>query len=201
MSTGWVTTSEPLVLHMGPTLARLSDDEFYEFCRLNSDLRLERTSDGDLIVMPPTGGETGRRNAVLTAQLVIWSLADGTGVAFDSSTGFRLPNGAKRSPDSSWVVLERWNELTEDDRAKFPPLAPDFVAEIRSKSDPLDDVQDKMREYVENGVRLGWLLDPETQRVWIYRPGIEAEVLESPQMVSGDPVLPGFVLKLDTIWP
>jgi Uma2 family endonuclease len=201
MSTGWVTTSEPLVLHMGPTLARLSDDEFYEFCRLNSDLRLERTSDGDLIVMPPTGGETGRRNAVLTAQLVVWSLADGTGVAFDSSTGFRLPNGAKRSPDSSWVVLERWNELTEDDRAKFPPLAPDFVAEIRSKSDPLDDVQDKMREYVENGVRLGWLLDPETQRVWIYRPGIEAEVLESPQMVSGDPVLPGFVLKLDTIWP
>src|SRR5262245_56224334 len=135
MSTEWISITEPLVLHMGPTLARLSDDEFFEFCQLNRDLRIERTSDGDLIVMPPTGGDTGRQNAVVTAQLVVWSLADGSGVAFDSSTGFRLPNGAKRSPDSSWVSSKRWNRLSPAEKKTFPPLAPDFVVEIRSESD------------------------------------------------------------------
>jgi Uma2 family endonuclease len=191
---------ESIVLHMGPALARLTDDEFYEFCRLNRDLRIESTPDGDLTIMPPTGGDTGRRNAVVTAQLVVWSQRNGTGVAFDSSTGFRLPNGAKRSPGSAWVAKERWEALTAAQRAKFPPLAPDFVVELRSTSDPIEVLQAKMEEYIENGVRLAWLIDPTTRRVWIYRFGGSAEELDAPRRLYGEAVLEGFELSLDAVW-
>jgi Uma2 family endonuclease len=139
MSTNHHTVTEPIVLHMGSTLTRLSDDEFYEFCQLNRDLRIERTSAGDLIIMPPTGGKTGRRNISLTTQLANWSEAEGTGVVFDSSTGFRLANGAKRSPDTSWLLKTRWEALTDKEQEEFPPLALDFVVELRSKSDSLEE--------------------------------------------------------------
>jgi Uma2 family endonuclease len=200
MSMDTAGIAEPIVLHMGPTLSRLSDDEFYEFCQLNRDLRIERTSDGDLIIMPPTGGKTGRRNVSVTTQLEVWSESNGLGVVFDSSTGFRLPNGAKRSPDSSWVLMSRWDGLSETEQERFPPLAPDFVVELRSKADVLDELKTKMDEYIENGVRLGWLIDPSTRKVWIYRPDVPTQELDSPDTLTGDPVLPGFVLKLDAIW-
>jgi Uma2 family endonuclease len=192
--------TSPLVLHLGEGLVRLSDDEFYRFCQLHRDLRFERTRDGDLIVMPPTGGKTGRRNTSLTAQLATWSELDGSGVAFDSSTGFRLPLGGDRSPDASWVRRGRWEALTSEEREQFPPLAPDFVVELRSKSDSVDDLKVKMREYVRNGVRLGWLIDPYSRTVWVYRPKRRVERLDAPSTLSGDPELLGFELRLDQIW-
>ena len=190
----------PIVLHLGPVLTRLSDSEFFELCQLNREWRIERTAIGDLIIRPPTGGNTGRRNLSLSAQLSTWSEADGTGVGFDSSTGFRLPNGAERSPDASWVRNERWDALEESEREQFPPLAPDFVAELRSRTDSLDSLQEKMTEYVDHGVRLGWLIDPYSYTVWVYRPGAPVEKLDSPTTVSADPELPGFVLRLEPIW-
>lgn len=192
--------SSPLVLHLGQALLRLSDDEFYRFCQLHRDLRFERTRNGDLIVMPPTGGETGRRNTSLTAQLANWSDTDGRGVTFDSSTGFRLPLGGERSPDVSWVRQERWDALTPEQRKQFPPLAPDFVIELRSESDSLDELKAKMAEYIENGVRLGWLLDPSTRTAWIYTGDGEVRTLEAPETLSGEPVLPGFTLRLAKVW-
>lgn len=200
MSINQLGAAESVVLHMGPLLGRLSEDEFYEFCLHNRELRIELTRDGDLIIMPPTGGETGRRNALLTAQLVNWSCLDASGLAFDSSTGFRLPNGAKRSPDSAWVSRERWEALSASQRAKFPPLAPDFVVEIHSTLDPLRDLQAKMAEYVENGVRLGWLLDPASRTVWVYRPDADPLELHAAEELEGGDVLPGFVLKLAPLW-
>lgn len=200
MSTEQLPAAESVVLHMGLLIERLSDDDFYDFCQRNRDLRIESTRDGDLIIKPPAGGETGYRNALVTAQLVNWSLADGTGLAFDSSTGFRLPDGAKRSPDGAWIARERWNELSDEQRAKFPPLAPDFVVEIRSTSDPLSDLMRKMAEYIENGVRLGWLLDPAAKKVWIYRPAAEPLELDRPEELDGGDVLPGFRLKLALLW-
>jgi Uma2 family endonuclease len=158
MTTDYNAVKEPIVLHMGPLLSRLTDDEFFDFCQLNRELRIERTSDGDLIILPPTGGKTGRRNVSLATQLENWSVADGTGVTFDSSTGFRLDNGAKRSPDASWVLKSRWDALTDDEQDEFPPLAPDFVVELRSRSDSVEDLKVKMAEYIANGVRLAWLL-------------------------------------------
>jgi Uma2 family endonuclease len=200
MSADQLGAVESIVLHMGAILDRLSDDEFYDFCQRNRDLRIESTRDGDLIIMPPTGGETGHRNALVTAQLVNWSLADGTGLAFDSSTGFRLPNGAKRSPDSAWVSRQRWERLSKKQRTKFPPLAPDFVVEIRSTSDPLGDLKAKMAEYIENGVRLGWLVDPTARKVWVYRLESEPQELDAPDELDGGDVLPGFILKLTPLW-
>jgi Uma2 family endonuclease len=194
------TAPEPLILHLGPVVQRLSDDEFYEFCMLNSHLRIERTSEGDLIIMPPTGGETGRRNFKLTAQFGEWVEADGTGEGFDSSTEFILPNGAHRSPDAAWVKRERWEALSEEDRKRFPPLCPDFVIELRSETDRLITLQAKMQEYIDNGAQLGWLIDPLDKKVWVYRPSAVVECLDDPATVSGDPVLPGFVLALDRIW-
>lgn len=194
----WPTT--PLVLQGGSGIARLSRSEFAEFCRLNRDVRIERTAQGDLNILPPTGGETGFKSGRIFAQLSNWSEADGTGLAFDSSTGFWLPNGSAYSPDSSWVRRERWEALSESDREGFPPLAPDFVVELRSKSDRLADLQEKMREYAENGVRLGWLVDATARRVEIYRPGLEPEIVENQQSLSAEPELPGFVLDLSGIW-
>ena len=192
--------SGPLVLHLGPALQRMSDHEFFVFCQLNQDLRFERTSDGDLIIMPPTGGETGRRNFTLIGLFNTWVEKDSTGVGFDSSTGFLLPNGAKRSPDLAWVKKSRWEALTDDEREEFPPLCPDFVVELRSKSDSIDVLQSKMGEYIENGAQLGWLIDAFEKRVYIYRPGEEVRRKDNPEMISGDPVLTGFVLNLGRIW-
>ncbi len=200
MSTGLIIETQPLILHLGPTLQKMSDDDFFEFCQLNRDLRIERTSEGNLIIMPPTGGETGKRNFTLTALFGNWVEANGTGIGFDSSTGFTLPNGAKRSPDLAWVKRSRWEALTEAEKEKFPPLCPDFVLELHSRSDALDKLQEKMQEYIANGALLGWLIDPKEKKVYIYRPSAEVCCLENPDTISGDPVLPGFVLDLRRIW-
>ncbi|HXV83047.1 MAG TPA: Uma2 family endonuclease [Candidatus Binatia bacterium] len=178
----------------------LSDEQFAKLCALNPEMRLEYTSTGDLIIMPPTGMDTGERNASLTAAFVVWNRTQGRGVVCDSSSGFILPNGAKRSPDVSWITLERRNALTEEQRRGFPPLCPDFVLELRSSSDRLSDLQDKMQEYVENGARLGWLIDPIERTVYVYQPGEAVERLDNPTEVSGEAVLAGFVLQLKDIW-
>ena len=189
-----------IVLRMPPALA-MDDDQFFEFCQINRDLRIERTSQGEIIVMPPTGGETGKRNFGLIVQFGIWVKQDGTGIGFDSSTGFKLPNGAERAPDTSWVKKERWEALTPSQRKKFAPLCPDFVIELRSPSDRVKDLQNKMEEYMDNGARLGWLIDPDSRQVYIYRPSGEIEQLDNPTEVKGDEsVLPGFVLVMKEIW-
>ena len=189
-----------LVLHMGSVLKRMSDSEFFEFCQENQDWRFERTSEGDLIVMPPTGGKTGRRNFVLTGLFNTWVEADGTGIGFDSSTGFTLPNGAKRSPDLAWVRKDRWDTLTEIEQEEFPPLCPDFVIELRSRTDTLEKLKNKMQEYLSNGAQLGWLIDPQERRVYIYQSETDFTCLEDPKTVSGDPILPGFVLEVTRLW-
>ncbi|MBD1805649.1 Uma2 family endonuclease [Microcoleus sp. FACHB-SPT15] len=186
-----------LILNLSPTI-ELTDEQFFQLCQNNRDLRLERTAEGELIIMPPTGWESGNRNSRLTQRLANWTDADGTGLAFDSSTGFKLPNGANRSPDASWVSLE-WLEALNPDPTRFLPMAPDFAVELRSASDSLKTVQQKMQEYMDNGVRLGWLIDPQNQRVEIYRLGQDIEVLESSTSLSGEDVLPGFVLDLAQI--
>ncbi|MBD2653284.1 Uma2 family endonuclease [Synechocystis sp. FACHB-383] len=168
----------------------------------NRDLRLERTATGVLIVNPPTGGETGNRNAKIITQLGVWGEANDTlGIAFDSSTGFELPNGANRSPDASWLARERWQTLTPKQRQGFIPLCPDFVVELRSPTDSLKKIQEKMQEYMENGTKLGWLIDPKNRRVEIYRSCEAVEVLENPSTLSGETVLPGFILSLQRIFP
>lgn len=179
---------------------RLTDEQFYQLCQDNEDLRLELTAEGELIIMPPTGGTTGARNSRINYQIAGWAIKDGTGLSFDSSTMFILPNGAKRSPDGSWVSRERWDALSQEERDKFAPLCPDFVLELRSPSDSLSFLQDKMDEYISNGAGLGFLLDPKAKRVYVYRPGQPVESLDNPRTVSGDPVLPGFVLDLKDIW-
>jgi Uma2 family endonuclease len=179
---------------------KLTDEQFFELCSANRDLRFERSADGELIIMPPVTGRSGYRNLKLSQQLANWADTNDLGVGFDSSTGFKLPNGADRSPDASWVRRERLEALTEEQKDSFLPLAPDFVVELRSKTDLLKTVQAKMQEYMGNGVRLGWLIDPKNQRVEIYRLGQEVEVLESPTSLSGEDVLPGFSLNLSSLW-
>ena len=184
-----------ITLKLEPAI-HLNGEQFYWLCQVNRDVRFERTAKGELIVMPPTGGESSKQNAGLTAQLWFWNQQTNLGVVFDSSGGFKLPNGADRSPDTAWVKLERWKALTPGQRQKFPPLAPDFVVELRSASDDLKPLQDKMQEYRDNGVSLGWLIDPQNQRVQVYQPGAGVEVLQSPINLLGKDVLPGFVLEL-----
>ena len=186
-----------LILNLLPTI-ELTDDQFFQLCQHNRDLRLERTAEGELIIMPPTGWESGNRNAKLTTRLENWAETDDTGLAFDSSTGFKLPNGANRSPDASWVRRERLEAL-KPDPAKFLPMAPDLAVELRSATDSLDTLQQKMQEYIDNGVRLGWLIDPQNQRVEIYRPQQAVEVLQSPTSLSGEDIMPGFKLDLAQI--
>ncbi|MEO6808695.1 MAG: Uma2 family endonuclease [Isosphaeraceae bacterium] len=178
---------------------RLSHRAFVRLCRDNPELRLERSARGELIVMAPAGTESGGRNAKLTMRLGIWTEADGSGEHFDSSTGYVLPNGATRSPDASWIRRERWEELSPEDRRKFAPICPDFVVELMSPSDQRSDVREKMREYLDQGARLGWLLDPEAVEVDVYRPGFPVETLRQPTTLSGEDVLPGFVLNLKGI--
>jgi Uma2 family endonuclease len=177
----------------------ISDEQFYQLCMQNPDTKFERNVDGEIIIMPPTGGETGKRNAKLITRFTIWNEQTGLGEVFDSSTGYTLPSKANRSPDVSWIKQERWNSLTLEQRQKFIPLAPDFVLELMSPSDYLVDVQGKMQEYLDNGVQLGWLINPEVKQVEIYRLGQDVELLNSPASLSGEDILPGFVLDLTNI--
>jgi len=189
----------PLILHLRPVV-NMTEDQFFKFCQINKDLRMERTAQGELILMPPEGGETGARDAQITMQLTSWAMRDGTGVAFGSSTGFRLPNGAVRSPDAAWVLKSRLAKLTAKQKQKFLPLCPDFAIELRSPTDSISILKDKMQEYLDNGLRLGWLIDPEKKRVYIYSPNAPVEQLDRPKSVFSDPVLSGFALDLRAVW-
>ena len=178
----------------------LNDEQFAQLCRDNRDLRLELTSKGELIIMPPTGSRTGFRSAKIIQRLANWAEDDRHGLAFDSSTGFTLPDGSKRSPDASWVRRERWDALTKKEQDGFAPIAPDFVIELWSPSDSWNLLQQKMLDYMDNGVCLAWLIDPEQRRVYIYRPDHSVELLENPSTVSADPLLPEFKLDLPEIY-
>ena len=176
-----------------------TQQEFESLAASYPELRMELTKKGRLLIMPPAGGESGGRNADLTADLVYWNRQSLTGKVFDSSTGFVLPNGADRSPDASWVERSRWENLSAEQQEKYVPLCPDFVVELLSRTDSLAETREKMGEYLENGVRLGWLINPRRKQVEIYRPGQEVEVLDNPASVSGEPILPGFTLDLKGI--
>ena len=191
----------PIVLRLD-SIVELTDDVLLELSSLNDALRLEKNADGELEVLPPTSPRAGNQNAKIIARVDFWAEEDGTGVAFDSSAGFTLPNGAVRSPDASWLLNTRLARLTEEQRKGFWPISPDFVIELRSSSDTLRSLQRKMEEYIANGVRLGWLIDPldPLRRVYVYRPGAEVEILDGPETLSGDPELPGFTLGLGPVW-
>lgn len=178
----------------------LTNEQFEELCRLNRDLRLELTSTGELIAMPPTGSKMGIQNARLTQQLTAWADQDQTGFSFDSSALFALPNGARYSPDAAWIKRERWERLSEDEQERIAPICPDFVVEIRSRSDNLPPLQWKMNEYLENGASLAWLIDPLRRLVYVYSRNRDVEVLHEPEFVSGEPLLKGFRLKMTPIW-
>ena len=188
-----------ITLNLEPAI-QLRDDDFYNLCQANRDLKLERTAKGELVVMSPTGGEGGKREADLIIDLGLWNRQTGLGIVFSSSTGFKLPNGADRSPDAAWVSQARWQALTEEQRRKFPPLAPNFIIELRSATDELETLQAKMQEYMENGVQLGWLINPQQRQVEVYRQGQPKQILDSPSSLSGEDVLPGFVLDLSLIF-
>ncbi|MBO3463318.1 Uma2 family endonuclease [Aetokthonos hydrillicola Thurmond2011] len=181
-------------------ILKLTDSQFYQLCQDNPEVKFERNVSGELIVMSPTGGETGNRNSEINAEFVIWNRQTKLGKVFDSSTCFKLPNGSDRSPDVSWIKLERWNALSDEQREKFPPIAPDFVLELMSPSDSLSETQAKMREYIDAKVRLGWLIARKTRYVEIYRLGQQVEVLKAGDTLSGEDVLPGFVMNLEILW-
>ncbi|MBE9222249.1 Uma2 family endonuclease [Cyanobacterium stanieri LEGE 03274] len=178
----------------------ITDKQFYQLCTNNPELVLERNRKGELIIMSPTGGETGKKNAELNADFVIWNRQKKLGYIFDSSTCFRLPMGSNRSPDVAYIKKERWDKLTEEEKIKFPPIAPDFVLELMSNTDSLKMLQEKMAEYMESGVKLGWLINPDKKEVEIYRRGKEKEILSNPQNLSGENVLPDFILDLTEIF-
>ena len=193
------TETTPLTVSL-PAVAPMTRDQFYAFCQANRDLRIERTATGDVVIMPPAFSDTGNRNFNLAVQLGMWAEQDGTGLGFDSSSGFTLPNGATRSPDAAWINAERWDTLTEEEKASFAPIAPDFVIELRSASDSLTGLQVKMQEYMDNGVLLGWLIDRKNRTVYVYRPNQVPQILENPETVSGKPELAGFTLSMAKIW-
>ncbi|MDJ1179473.1 Uma2 family endonuclease [Roseofilum sp. BLCC_M91] len=178
----------------------VTQEQFAALAVSNKVLQLERTAQGELIVNPPTGWETGKTNFSIIGQLHRWYEENQQGEGFDCSTGFILPNGAILSPDAAWISQERWDRLTEEQRGTFPQICPDFVVELRSKSDTLKSLQEKMQEYIDNGARLGWLIDPKNRTVEVYRVGLEVEVLSNPAELSGEEVLPGFVLDLGRVW-
>ena len=192
--------SPPVVVKIPASVLTMNDDQFFEFCQVNRDLRIERSAEGDILIMSPAGWMSGRRNAIITARLINWAERDGAGVVVDSSTGFRLPNSATRSPDAAWVLKSRLKRFSIADQEKFLALCPDFVIELKSPTDRLADLKNKLEEYVANGARLGWLLNPEARQVLVYRPGRAVEVLDYAETVSADPELPGFVLDLKPIW-
>jgi len=188
-----------IVIHTRPVVD-MTDNQFYEFCRLNPELRIERRANGDIIFMPPTGGETGRKNALLLAAFVNWDITNQSGVTFDSSTGFILPNGATRSPDLAWVKKSRFAALEPEQKRKFIPFCPDFVLELRSQSDSIAALKEKMREYVANGAQLAWLIDAQTRTVFVYHADGHIEMLENAESISGEPVLQGLRIDLRSIW-
>jgi Uma2 family endonuclease len=194
-------SSADIALNIPPALTlTVTREQFVELAIANRELQLERTATGELIVNLPTGGETGYRNLDIEGQIWLWNPRTRLGKAFNSSTGFHLPNGADRSPDAAWVCQERWDALTPEQKEGFIPLSPDFVVELRSKTDRIKPLQDKMQEYMENQVRLGWLIDRKNRKVEIYRQNQELELLENPATLSGEDVLPGFVLDLTEVW-
>jgi Uma2 family endonuclease len=178
----------------------ITDEQFYELCQANPDVKFERSAAAELIIMAPTGGETGSYNSEINADFVIWNRQTQLGKVFDSSTCFKLPKGGERSPDVAWVALERWNKLTREQQRKFPPIAPDFVLELLSPTDSLEKTQAKMQEYMSSGVRLGWLVDRDDHYVEIYRINQSVEVLRNPEQISGEDVLPEFVLNMNIVW-
>jgi Uma2 family endonuclease len=193
--------SQAIAVNIPPSLTlTVTHEQLVQLAIANRDLQLERTATGELIVMPPTGGDTGNRNLDMEGQLWLWNRQTKRGKAFNSSTGFHLPNGADRSPDASWVRQERWDALTPEQRKSFVPLCPDFVIELRSDSDNMAPLRTKMREYMENGACLGWLIDRKNKKVEIYRQNQDVEVLDNPTTLSGEDVLPGFVLDLTEVW-
>ncbi len=187
------------VLQFNPFF-KMTDEQFFEFCQVNRDVRIERTAQGEIIIMPPTGWNTGDKNSEINLQLRLWTKKDGRGKCVDSSSGYKMPNGAVMSPDASWILKERLEKIAPNKRRKFLPLAPDFVIELRSESDLLSKLKAKMEEYIENGVSLGWLINPNEREVYVYRPDQKIEVLENPSEVSGEPFLRGFMLDLKEIW-
>ena len=192
--------SLPIDLSSLTQLPIMSEAQFYEFCRTNPDLRIERNADGEVIIMSPAFTDTGNRNGRILGQLFIWAEEDSTGEAFDSSTGYTLPNGAVLSPDASWMSSERWNSLSSSQQSSFAPIVPDFVVELRSSSDTLKKLQDKMQEYIDQGVRLGLLVDRKNRAVHTYRPNQIPEILQNPDTIHCEPELPGFKLKMSKIW-
>jgi len=189
----------PMVLQMLPNMV-MTDDQFFDFCQLNRHFRIERNQIGDLFIMSPTGSETEERNFNLNGQLWIWTKQDGTGVGFGSSGGFTLPNGAVRSPDAAWIKRTKWEIIPADKRKKFAPICPEFVVELRSENDNLSTLKEKMQEYIDNGTQLAWLIDRKQRKVFIYRPNCGVEELDNPQTLTGEDILPGFVLDLSEIW-
>ncbi len=189
----------PIILNLKP-FVELSDDQFYELCQNHRDLKFERTAQGELVIVTPVGGEGGSREADLIGDLVYWNRRTQLGKVFSSSTCFRLPNGADRSPDAAWIILERWNQLTPEQQKKFPPVCPDFAIELRSESDALESLQQKMQEYISNGLRLGWLVNSQDRQVEVYKANRVKRVLENPKQVDGEDVLPGFVFELSILW-
>ncbi|MEM9219185.1 MAG: Uma2 family endonuclease [Cyanobacteria bacterium P01_F01_bin.150] len=175
---------------------KLTDDQFYHLCRANPDRQLELSATGELIIMPPVGGISGNREANLITEVNLWNRKMALGYVFSSSTIFRLPNGGKRSPDVAWVNRERWESLTPKQQEKFPPICPDFVIELRSRTDVLSDLQEKMKEYIDSGLQLGWMLDPRQEQAEIYRPNQDVEIISFPTCLSGETVLPKFKLSL-----
>jgi Uma2 family endonuclease len=190
--TAFIISLEP-VIHM-------TDEQFYQLCQANPDVKFERNAAGDLIIVSPTGGETGSYNAEISADFVLWNRQTQLGKVFDSSTCFKLPKGGDRSPDVAWIALDRWNQLDREQQRKFPPIAPDFVLELLSPTDTLEKTQAKMQEYVNSGVKLGWLLDRDNYCVEIYRTNQPIEALKRPEQLSGEDVLPGFILKMNIVW-
>ncbi|NEO32263.1 MAG: Uma2 family endonuclease [Symploca sp. SIO3C6] len=195
-----VNTPYSLPMIQVPPNFRISHEQFIELAGANRDIRLERTAQGELIIMSPTYSDTGASNAEIGGQLWSWNNKTKLGIVFDSSTGFHLPNGATRSPDASWISLEQWNSLIPQQRQKFASICPDFVVELRSQSDSLVSVQRKMHEYLENGLRLGWLIDKQNRKVEIYQPGEEVKILNNLTELSGGKILPGFILDLSKVW-
>ena len=189
----------PMVLQMLPNMV-MTDDQFFDFCQLNRHFRIERNQIGDLFIMSPTGSETEERNFNLIVQLGIWTKQDGTGVGFGSSGGFTLPNGAVRSPDAAWIKRTKWEIIPAEKRKKFAPICPEFVVELRSENDNLSTLKEKMQEYIDNGTQLAWLIDRKQRKVFIYRPNCGVEELDNPQTLTGEDILPGFVLDLSEIW-
>jgi Uma2 family endonuclease len=188
-----------ITVNLNPII-ELTDDQFYQLCRKNPDVKFERNAKGELIIMPPTGGETGKYNFEISVEFGIWNRQTKLGICFDSSTCFKLPNNANRSPDVAWIRKDRWDALTPEQKEKFPPIAPDFVLELMSPSDSLQETQNKMQEYIDNQVKLGWLINRKTRQVEIYRQGESVKMLESPRELSGEDVLPGFILDMAIIW-